>query len=78
MSVITNSELLKDKVIVEEINRYKWFESEKAGYDIGFERASREWIHSYSGKFLARHPNKTMALWLKSQPAVKFLNKKIF
>ena len=78
MSVISDSELLKDKVIVEEINRYKWLESEKAGYDIGFERASREWINSYSHKFLARHPNKTMTLWLRSQTVVKFLNKKIF
>ena len=28
----------------EEIMRHKWFESEKAGYDIGFERALLDWI----------------------------------
>jgi hypothetical protein len=28
----------------EEILRHKWIESEKAGHDIGFERALTEWI----------------------------------
>jgi hypothetical protein len=28
----------------EEILKHKWFESEKAGYDIGFERALTDWI----------------------------------
>ncbi len=28
----------------EEILRHKWIESEKAGHDIGFERALVEWI----------------------------------
>ena len=28
---------------LEEINRHKWYESEKAGHDIGFERALTEW-----------------------------------
>ena len=28
----------------DEILRYKWIESEKAGFDIGFERALVEWI----------------------------------
>ncbi len=28
----------------EEILRHKWLESEKAGYDIGFERALLDWI----------------------------------
>jgi uncharacterized protein DUF4032 len=27
----------------EEILRHKWFESEKAGHDIGFERAQVDW-----------------------------------
>lgn len=33
---------------LEEILKYKWIESEKVGYDIGFERAAREWIRKYS------------------------------
>ncbi len=32
---------------LEEINKYKWIESEKAGKDIGMERATREWMSQY-------------------------------
>jgi hypothetical protein len=28
----------------EEIMRHKWFESEKAGYDVGFEKALLDWL----------------------------------
>jgi hypothetical protein len=31
----------------QEILRHKWIESEKAGYDIGFERALIDWILRY-------------------------------
>lgn len=31
----------------EEILRHKWIESEKAGYDIGFERALLDWIRNH-------------------------------
>ena len=31
----------------EEIKKYKWIESEKAGRDIGWERAVREWLQNY-------------------------------
>src|SRR5258708_5947903 len=31
----------------EEINKYKWIESEKAGNDIGWERASQEWLERH-------------------------------
>ena len=31
----------------EEIKKYKWIESEKAGRDIGWERAAREWLQNY-------------------------------
>lgn len=33
----------------EEILRHKWIESEKAGHDIGFERALLDWIVSHRG-----------------------------
>lgn len=36
---------------IEEINRYKWLESEKQNQDIGFQKAASEWIHQYSQKF---------------------------
>ena len=31
----------------EEILKHKWIESQKAGYDIGFERALLDWIVKY-------------------------------
>ena len=31
---------------------YKWIESEKCGYDIGFERAAREWVTKYYDQWL--------------------------
>ena len=31
----------------EEIKKHKWIESEKLGQDIGWERASQEWMQKY-------------------------------
>ncbi|HEO65439.1 MAG TPA: hypothetical protein ENI73_06150 [Spirochaetes bacterium] len=36
---------------IEEINRYKWIESEKRSCDIGFQQAALEWISQYSATF---------------------------
>jgi hypothetical protein len=53
MSVISgeNTELVKESLLYkeflaerEEILRHKWIESEKAGHDIGFEKALLDWI----------------------------------
>ncbi len=71
------TELLKDQEIIKEINNYKWCQSEKEGQDIGYERASREWINNYSKTYLANRVNKTMYLWLNTSPVLNFLNKKI-
>ncbi len=35
----------------EEILRHKWLESEKAGHDIGFERALTDWIIKHRAKW---------------------------
>jgi len=35
----------------EEILRHKWYESEKVGYDIGFERALMDWIVKHRAKW---------------------------
>jgi hypothetical protein len=35
----------------EEIMRHKWIESEKAGHDIGFERALTDWIIKHRTKW---------------------------
>lgn len=35
----------------EEILKHKWIESEKAGHDIGFEKALTDWIMKYRSKW---------------------------
>ena len=43
--LVTNSILYKEFLAErEEILRHKWLESEKAGQDIGFEKALLDWI----------------------------------
>ena len=39
--------LIEAKEVQEEILKHKWFESEKAGYDIGFNPAAFDWIIKY-------------------------------
>jgi hypothetical protein len=77
MAKFTETALLKDQDIITEINKYKWFESEKEGRDIGFERASREWINKYSKAYLTHRVNQTTMLWLKTSPILNLLNKEI-
>jgi len=36
-----------NNMVLEEINRYKWIESEKSGYDIGEYKAAAEWIKKH-------------------------------
>jgi hypothetical protein len=40
----------------DEILKHKWIESEKAGYDIGFERALTEWIVKHRSRW-RKHRN---------------------
>ena len=43
--MVLNSALYREFLAErEEILKHKWIESEKAGYDIGFERALLDWI----------------------------------
>ncbi len=51
-------ELLKSSMLYkeflaerEEILRHKWLESEKAGYDVGFEKALLDWTSSHRAKW---------------------------
>jgi hypothetical protein len=50
----SNSDLLRNSVLYryfqaqrEEIMKHKWYESERAGYDIGFDRALTDWTIRY-------------------------------
>jgi len=36
-----------DRSTAEEIKKYKWIESERAGQDIGWERARQEWLQKH-------------------------------
>lgn len=42
----------------EEILRHKWYESEKAGLDIGFEKALLDWVFKYRKKWLKEQEEK--------------------
>jgi len=41
---------------LDEILKYKWIESERAGFDIGMDRAIREWLHNHFTAWAAAHP----------------------
>ena len=41
-----------------EINRHKWFESEKAGIDIGWERALISWIKNHKKDWMLNRKNR--------------------
>ena len=50
--LVKNSSLYKEfQAEREEILRHKWIESEKAGYDIGFDRALTDWIMKHRSKW---------------------------
>ena len=52
MKISQLRDLLKDKRVVEEINKHLWIESQKAGYSIGIERATDEWLRLYAEGWL--------------------------
>ncbi len=47
--------LLHDRKVVEEINRHLWLESEKAGHDIGYEKAAQDWLVKFSKAWMRHH-----------------------
>lgn len=52
VDVVKNSSLYREfQAEREEILRHKWIESEKAGFDIGFERALTDWIVKHRAKW---------------------------
>ena len=58
--------LLRNKKVVEEINRHKWLESEIAGYDIGFQAAAEDWLRKYSAVWIAYHDDKKTKSFTKT------------
>jgi hypothetical protein len=60
-----NSDLLKNSRFYQEclaekheILRHKWFKSEKAGTDVGFERAYLDWILYHRDQWRSEHRQK--------------------
>ncbi len=50
--LVRNSSLYREfQAEREEILKHKWIESEKAGYDIGFEHALTDWIIKHRSKW---------------------------
>lgn len=50
VSLVRNSSLYREFLAErEEVLRHKWIESEKAGYDIGFEKALLDWVMRHRG-----------------------------
>ena len=47
--------LLSDRRVVEEIQRHLWIESEKRGFDIGFDQAKEDWLKNFSRAWMQFH-----------------------
>lgn len=77
---LNSEKLLKDRRIVEEINRHLWIESEKAGEDITFEAAAEDWLQNFSKAWMQYHTPKGKAKMKIKQVSAKIkkvLSKKI-
>ncbi len=55
MRILCLVRLLEDPQVVEEIERYKWLESERRGFNIGEKAATIEWIRAYGCHWLKAH-----------------------
>ncbi len=55
MKVTNVGELLKDKRVIEEIDKHLWLESQKAGKSIGKEQATEEWLSLHSVEWAKYH-----------------------
>lgn len=62
-----NQDLVKESLLYkeflaerEEILRHKWIESEKAGHDVGFEKALLDWIIKYRSSWRQQRQRATM------------------
>ena len=68
MSKIDLDKLLQRKEVIEEINRHLWLESEKAGENIGFDEAAKDWFNRFSAAWMKYHLSKRKAS-LKRSPS---------
>ncbi|MBF0523033.1 MAG: hypothetical protein HQL24_08275 [Candidatus Omnitrophica bacterium] len=67
MNGLTEQKLLQDKRVREEIDRHRWIESEKAGYDIGYDLAAADWLQRFSKSWMTYHmPKRKLSTKLTS------------
>lgn len=71
---LRNQHLLNDERVHQEIERHKWIESQRAGYDIGYQQAADDWINRFAGIWLeeytkkAREPRRPKGRKAKKKP----------
>jgi hypothetical protein len=58
MNIVNSSIYQEFLAIKEEINKHKWYESERAGYDIGFARALIDWTIKFKTEWLKKRKNR--------------------
>ena len=67
---IDTETLLKDQRVVAEIQRHLWIESEKAGRNIGFEKAKEDWLKKFSKAWMSYNmPDVLLKGQRKADPA---------
>ena len=71
MTKAPNVQLLKNEKALEEIHRHLWIESEKVGYDIGFEKAANDWLEKFSKAWMEYHAPKKKAIAPKKRSAAR-------
>jgi hypothetical protein len=59
-------DLLTSVEVWQEIERYKWIESERLGYDIGLDEAVKKWTRRYADAWFRHHSRKTLRNKIKS------------
>jgi hypothetical protein len=52
-------DILKSVEVWQEIERYKWIESERLGYDIGLDEAVKQWVRRHADVWFKHHDRKT-------------------
>jgi hypothetical protein len=56
---VADTSLYKEFLAIkEEVMKHKWYESEKAGYDIGFARAVIDWTMRFKTQWLKNRKKK--------------------
>ena len=60
----------------EEILRHKWLESERLGYDIGFERALLDWIRKHRESWRAARRQQAQGGGISSTPFATAISEK--